>query len=126
VIFPTTVPFTVRQIRLRPALALGRARRRHLLAVIVLLGFLLHGLPRADAAEPPATLADAGAPGTDELPAGLQLSRPEPAAHPTMVSRWWFWTAVGAVAAATATVIIVSSRGSAPPTTNLGNQVFAP
>jgi hypothetical protein len=40
--------------------------------------------------------------------------------------RWWFWTAVGVAAAATAAVIVISSRGHAPPATDLGNQEFQP
>lgn len=126
VTFPTTVPLIPRPPHLHPGIALGKARR-HLIAVIALLCFLSQGLPRADAAETMATLAsDTGTPGTNDLPAGLQLNRLEPAAQPTMASRWWFWTAVGAVVVATATVIIASSAGSGPPTTSLGNQVFAP
>lgn len=46
--------------------------------------------------------------------------------QPSLFTRWWFWTAVGAVAAATVAVIVISSRGQAPPATDLGNQVFQP
>jgi hypothetical protein len=104
----------------------GKARRRAI-AVIALLCILSNALPQADAAEPPpAQTSDTGSTDTSELPAGLQLDQPSPAVPPSMVSRWWFWTAVGAVAVATAAVVIASSRGSGPPTTNLGNQVFGP
>ena len=45
---------------------------------------------------------------------------------PSVVSQLWFWTAFGVVAAATAVVIVASTRGQAPPVTNLGNQGFQP
>ena len=48
------------------------------------------------------------------------------AAKPSVFGRWWFWTAVGAVAAGTVAVIWISSRGHAPPATDLGNQEFQP
>ena len=44
----------------------------------------------------------------------------------SLVEKWWFWTAVGAVAAGTVAVIWISSRGHAPPATDLGNQEFQP
>ena len=50
---------------------------------------------------------------------------PEPA-RPSVFRRWWFWTAVGAVAAGTVAVIIISTRGHAPPATDLGNKEFQP
>jgi hypothetical protein len=46
--------------------------------------------------------------------------------QPSIFHRWWFWTAVGAAVAATAVIIVVSSRGHAPPSTDLGNQEFQP
>jgi hypothetical protein len=126
VTFHTADPVILPPSRRHSAVALGKARR-HAIAVLALLCFLTDGLPRADAAEAPPTLAaDAESSGTDALPPGLQLNQPAPATQPSMLSRWWFWTAVGAVAVATATVIIASSRGSGPPSTQLGNQVFAP
>ncbi len=59
----------------------------------------------------------------------LDLRTPAPAAEPAQPSlfgRWWFWTAVGVAAAATVAVILVSSEGSAPPASDLGNQEFQP
>jgi len=103
------------------------AVRRCMVAALALLCFLWDGHHRAHAAEALPTLEpDRGGQTSDPLPAGVQLNQPEPATQPTMVAGWWFWTAVGAVAVATAAVIVASSRGSAPPTTNLGNQVLAP
>jgi hypothetical protein len=55
----------------------------------------------------------------------MRSPAPEPAS-PSIFRRWWFWTAVGVVAAATVTVIVLSSRGDAPPSTDLGNQEFRP
>jgi hypothetical protein len=66
------------------------------------------------------TVAPPIAPGLD-----LKASGPD-TQPPTILKRWWFWTAVGAVAAATVVTIVMSSRGSAPPATSLGNQEFAP
>jgi hypothetical protein len=58
---------------------------------------------------------------------GLDLDdKPSPAAAPSLFRRWWFWSAVGVVAAATLATIVVSSRGQAPPATDLGNQEFHP
>ncbi len=55
----------------------------------------------------------------------LDLRTPAPE-HPSILGRWWFWTAVGVAAAATVAIIVVSSRGHAPPATDLGNQEFGP
>jgi hypothetical protein len=68
---------------------------------------------RADAAAPPA-------PGLD-----LQTA-PTTSNRPSVLKSWWLWTAVGVVAAGTVAVIVLSSRGSAPPPTDLGNQAFHP
>lgn len=58
---------------------------------------------------------------------GLDLDNGTPQAEaPSLFRRWWFWSAVGAVAAATLATIVVSSRGQAPPATDLGNQEFHP
>ena len=46
--------------------------------------------------------------------------------QPSLFGRWCFWTAVGAVVAATVVIVVVSSRGQAPPSTDLGNQAFQP
>lgn len=116
----------LRPPQFRPAPALGRARRR-LIALTALLCFLSAGMRAASAAETQPTLEpDLAALGTDALPAGLELNPTDPGSPPTMASRWWFWSAVGAVAVASAVVIVASSRGSAPPGTALGNRVFAP
>jgi len=82
---------------------------------------------KASAAETqPPLEPDLAALATAAPPAGLQLNQTDPGSPPTMVSRWWFWTALGAVAVASAVVIVASSRGAAPPATALGNRVFAP
>jgi hypothetical protein len=72
-------------------------------------------------ADSPAMIAGASFP-----PAGLDLTPQAASPEPPLLARWWFWTAVGAIAVATVAVIVGSSRGSALPATNLGNQVFAP
>lgn len=71
--------------------------------------------------------SSAATPGAPANPA-LDLQTPTPSAEPgtSVLRSWWFWTAVGAAAAATVAVIWVSSRGSAPPATDLGNQEFQP
>lgn len=38
--------------------------------------------------------------------------------------QWWFWTAVGVVAVGTSVGVYEGTRGSGPPTTDLGNIVF--
>jgi hypothetical protein len=99
---------------------------------VTLLCLLLGPPLRANAEENAVSLAPgaAGLAADPALPpAGLDVNRqpaaPSAAPKSTILERWWFWTAVGAVAAATVGVIIVSSRGSAVPSTELGNQVFA-
>jgi hypothetical protein len=70
-----------------------------------------------------------GAQASPSVPAapGLDLSASAPGDEaPSLFHRWWFWSAVGAVAVATAVTILVSSRGQAPPATDLGNQEFHP
>jgi tetratricopeptide (TPR) repeat protein len=78
----------------------------------------------------PAGLATTGAaaPGG---PAGLDLrAHDETAAKPSspLVSRWWFWTAVGAVAAGTATLAIILARRDPTqiPSSGLGAQKALP
>lgn len=71
-------------------------------------------LPSA-APPPPAT-----APGLDLSNSGKQPDQP------SVFRRWWFWAAVGAAAAATLAIVVVSTRGHAPPATDLGNQEFQP
>jgi hypothetical protein len=82
---------------------------------------------------PPASASAAPLPPSAATPAApanpaLDLQTPTPAAEPgsSVFRRWWFWTAVGAAAAATVAVIWVSSSGNAPPATDLGNQEFQP
>jgi hypothetical protein len=55
----------------------------------------------------------------------LRFDEPAPVEKP-LFGRWWFWSAVGTVAAATLVVVVLSSRGHAPPATDLGNQEFHP
>jgi len=57
------------------------------------------------------------------LDVGASQAQP---ANPSLFQHWWFWTAVGVAAVATAVVVVISSRGHAPPATNLGNQEFQP
>jgi hypothetical protein len=124
---------------------------RKALAVAVLASFVASGPARAQggspvepgptaasaatpaeaAAAPPATPAPLPPPAALQAPAplppnpALDLSTPEPP-RPSIFRRWWFWTAVGVVAGATVAVIVISTRGHAPPTTDLGNQEFQP
>jgi hypothetical protein len=81
--------------------------------------------PNAPAAFAPAAFAPPAP--TQPAPANpaLDLRTPAPE-QPSIFARWWFWTAVGAVAAATVAIIVVSSRGHTPPATDLGNQEFKP
>ncbi len=104
------------------------------MATLALLCFSATNLAQAAAqdttatvvASEPAGLA-AGTPLEPQLTPGLNLKDPVPKpAHPSLLKQWWFWTAVGAVAAVTVAVIVASSRGQAPPATVLGNQEFAP
>lgn len=60
------------------------------------------------------------------IPALDLRSSPAEAPKTSLFKRWWFWTAVSSAVAATVAVIVVSSRGHAPPTTDLGNQEFQP
>jgi len=72
--------------------------------------------------EPPPGAAVPGAPTT--APA-LNLAQPAsapPEPSPAFYERWWFWTAVGAVALTTL-IIVATSSGSRPPSTDLGNKV---
>ena len=55
----------------------------------------------------------------------VRAPAPEPP-QPSVLDRWWFWTAIGAAAVATVVVVVISTRGHAPPTTDLGNQEFQP
>ena len=72
----------------------------------------------------PASLA------TEPMPPspGLDL-RQVPPSQPeskSIVRTWWFWTAVGAVAATTIVLVAVANRDSTPPSSLLGNQDFQP
>lgn len=104
-----------------------RTARRHWIVVLALLCFgasQVQDVRAADVPNPPTSPSPTLA--TDTLPAGVQLDGAATSEEPTLVSRWWFWTAVGAVAIATAAIIVASSRGSAPPSTTLGNRTFQP
>jgi hypothetical protein len=59
------------------------------------------------------------APSTAEPPVVLLVPPPKPA--PSVTDQWWFWTAVAGVVVVTATVLLVSTRGSDVPSTKLGN-----
>jgi hypothetical protein len=103
-------------------------RLRPNLVLVALLCFTVTSVERARAEEPvsapipasaavPAPLGTAAeAPGLDT---GSSQAEPPPA---SLFGRWWFWTAVGLVAAATVGVVLLSSRGPAVPATDLGNQ----
>lgn len=105
-------------------------RLRCLATAFLLLCFALGSSRRLNAQEAAAAFApdsagmSAGA--SSFPPAGLDLNAQPPSPEPPLLARWWFWTAVGAIAVATVAVLVGSSRGSALPATNLGNQVFAP
>jgi hypothetical protein len=75
---------------------------------------------------PPPSLPLAPSPPAAANPALDVRSPAQEPAQPSVFRRWWFWTAVGAVAAGTVAVIWISSRGHAPPATDLGNQEFQP
>jgi hypothetical protein len=83
----------------------------------------------AEPATPPPSSPAAVAPLAPTQPpptnSALDLRTPAPA-QPSILGRWWFWTAVGVAAAATVAIIVLSSRGHAPPATDLGNQEFRP
>lgn len=49
----------------------------------------------------------------------------QPAPQP-VTKQWWFWTVVGTVVVATATMLFLSNRKDGPPGTTLGNQEFTP
>ncbi len=107
----------------------SRHAGRSILVFLVVFGIFLHGM--ASAAPTPSADETAASPTQSRLPQhvapGLNVGAgtPEPA-PPSVLGRWWFWTAVSAVAVATVAVIVVSSRGQASPATNLGNQEFSP
>jgi tetratricopeptide (TPR) repeat protein len=63
-----------------------------------------------------------GAPAAMGSEVGL-AARPVGDDHRPLVGRWWFWTAIGALAATGATVAILSSSrgGDEPPSTKLGH-----
>jgi len=99
---------------------------------VALIAFLVTSSSEKVCAEPTAfnppteDFSSAAHPPTPANPA-LDLRSPTPEdPSPSIFRRWWFWTAVGAAVAATAVVIVISARGPAPPTTNLGNQAFQP
>jgi hypothetical protein len=80
----------------------------------------------APTAPPPAVPSLTPTPPPPSNPA-LDVRAPtEQPAQSSVFRRWWFWTAVGAVAAGTVAVIVISSQGHAPPATDLGNQEFQP
>jgi hypothetical protein len=123
-------------------------RVAHRIAAVLVLGCLLaSGAVRAQEESPlepaPASPASAATPGPAPVPApppaalappppapanpALDVSSPAPEpAKPSLFRRWWFWTAVGAAVGATVAIVVISSRGHAPPTTDLGNQEFQP
>jgi hypothetical protein len=121
----------------RPLVTPARADRRSrfgrtgcsILGVVAVLCFSL-ALPTrvcAQQAVPalPTSTPPVPVPTAETTIPGLDTNAKEPTAPPR-VRRWWFWTAVGLVAGATVTVAVLSSRGSAPPATDLGNQKFQP
>ena len=87
------------------------------------------GPTAAASAEPAPALPPAAftaTPGAAANPAlDVRTPAPEPA-KPSLLRRWWFWTAVGVAVGATAAIVIISTRGHAPPATDLGNQEFQP
>lgn len=120
-------PHTKSMARRRPR----RWRRAVVAGALVALCSTLARNARADGEESAAS--DQAVPLTQVAalppagPPGLDLEGPRSAApEPSLVSRWWFWTALGVVAATTAVVMVASIRGQAPPATQLGNQEFRP
>jgi hypothetical protein len=105
-----------------------------LAAFVALAVGLASGTPRVQAEETATSASITVAPvfpAAPPLPApthsALDLRNPTPEEpKPSLFRAWWFWTAVGTAAAATIIVIVASSRGHAPPTTDLGNQEFQP
>ena len=115
--------------------------------MLVLGSFLASGAVRAQDESPveplPASPTPAAAPAAEPAPApppaalsavpppppnpalDVRSPAPEPA-KPSLFRRWWFWTAVGAAVGATVAIVIISTRGHAPPATDLGNQEFQP
>ncbi|HEX7498932.1 MAG TPA: hypothetical protein VF524_01360 [Polyangia bacterium] len=81
--------------------------------------------PSSPAAVAPAAFAPLAPTQPPQSNPALDLRTPVPE-QPSILGRWWFWTAVGVAAAATVAIIVVSSRGNAPPATDLGNQEFKP
>jgi hypothetical protein len=45
---------------------------------------------------------------------------PAPSPEP-VTKKWWFWAALGGVAAASVAILVVANRAPAPPSTQLGN-----
>jgi len=109
----------------RPSFHLWKAPR-YAAATFALLGFLGRDVRRARAEDTQTAGSAPAVTAAETLPAGLDLNLSVPSPEPNILTRWWFWTAMGAVAVATAAAIVASSHGSARPATNLGNQVFAP
>ena len=87
--------------------------------------------PRADNRELPRALPivtpSPPSPPSSPVPAALDLDRQAPrAGDDSLFRRWWFWSVVGTVVAATVAIAVFSSRGHAPPASDLGNQEFHP
>jgi hypothetical protein len=104
-----------------------------MVAALAALGLLLASTPsRADGAVAPAPgeivktptpLPTPTSPPPTNPALDLRGGAPE---RPSLFRRWWFWTAVGAAVTATVVIVVMSSRGHAPPATDLGNQEFRP
>ena len=112
-----------------------KTRLRGVAALVVLLCFTMATAKPAVADEPD----PANASSTPMVPTSVAPTTPSPAptaagldtgaapAEPpprSLFDHWWFWTVVGVVASATVAVVVLSSRGPAPPATDLGNQEF--
>jgi hypothetical protein len=109
----------------------------------------------ASATEPPRAAAEAPGPAIESPGTAPTQQPPQPEAQPqpvlqpsltaapspalnlseppvrtdkdeSLVEKWWFWSAIGAVVVGTVVAIVLIDGGSSTPRTTLGNQEFRP
>jgi hypothetical protein len=75
-----------------------------------------HAEPTPPPAAPPPPALHESPPRTAEAPPLVvaRAAEPPPAEEPSVFSRWWFWTAVGAVAVAAGAAVFVETRTHKP------------